>query len=191
MLENYSKYLASLCKKFAKENDVFDIVIYGSIMKGKDDARDVDILLIFKEKKLNERVEISQKLKEILRKKRLHVDIKSINITELFEKEFLARQGILVEGLSLVYGINMSQRLGFESYSLFTYKLTNLNHNEKTKFTYALIGRTSEGMIKQLQAKPLGKGAIIVPIDKSIIFESFLNRWNINYKKSNILISLL
>ena len=187
MLEDYARYLASVCKKFAKGNDVFDIVLYGSIVKGKEDAEDIDLLLIFKEKKLNERVEISQRLKEILRKKIPNIDIKSINLVELFEKEFLARQGMLVEGLSLLHDMKISKRLGFESYALFTYKLTNLNHNEKTKFTYALIGRTSKGMIKQLTAKPLGKGAIIVPTDKSIIFENFLQRWNINYKKNNIL----
>jgi len=119
------------------------------------------------------------------------IDIKTINLLELFEKEFLARQGIFIEGYSLLHNVVFSERLGFESYALFTYNLKNLSHNEKTKFTYALIGRNSEGMIKELNAKPLGKGAIIVPIKNSLVFEDFLQKWKINYKKKDILISLI
>jgi len=190
MPENYLKYLESACKKFSKKHDLFDIVLYGSSMKGKEEARDIDLLLIFKEKKLKERTDISQELKEIL-KKIGKIDIKTINFEELFEKEFLARQGILIEGYSLLYNTPFSKRLGFKGYALFTYGLKNLDHNEKTKFTYALIGRKSQGIIKQLSAEPLGKGAIIIPIENSLIFEDFLQKWKINYNKKNILISLL
>lgn len=191
MLENYLKYLTSECKKFAKKYDVFDIVIYGSAMKGKEKARDIDLLLIFKGRKLKERVDISQELKEILHKKIEKIDIKTINLEELFEKEFLARQGIFVEGYSLLHEIDFSKKLGFIGYALFTHNLKNLNHNEKTKFTYALIGRNSQGMIKQLNAEPLGKGAILVPIKNSLIFENFLQKWKLDYKKKIILVSLL
>lgn len=191
MLENYLKYLISECKKFAKKYDVFDIVLYGSAVKGKEKARDIDLLLIFKERKLKERANISQELKDILHKKIEKIDIKTINLEELFEKEFLARQGIFVEGYSLLYCTAFSKKLGFIGYALFTYNLKNLDHNEKTKFTYALIGRNSQGMKKQLNAEHLGKGAITIPIENSLIFEDFLQKWKINYKKKHILVSLL
>lgn len=191
MLKDYSEYLESVCKKFAKKHNIFDIVLYGSAVKGKEEARDVDILLIFKEKKLKERTDISQELKDVLHKRIEKIDIKTINLEGLFEKEFLARQGIFIEGYSLLYNIPLSKKLGFKGYALFTYNLKNLNHNEKTKFTYALIGRKSQGIIKQLNAEPLGKGAIIVPIENSLIFEDFLQKWKINYDKKNILVSLL
>ncbi len=191
MLKNYLKYLTSVCKKFANQNNIFDIVLYGSAVKGKQEARDIDILLIFLENKLKERTNIAQKLKGILKKRIKKIDIKTINLPELFEKDFLARQGIFIEGHSLLYNIKFSRRLGFESYSLFTYNLKNLNHNEKTKFTYALIGRIKKGIIKQLNAIHLGKGAIIIPIKNSLIFEEFLKTWKINYNKKNILISLI
>jgi len=191
MSENYSKYLESVCKKFSKKHDLFDIVLYGSSAKGKDEARDIDILLVFKEKKLKERTDISQELKEILYKKIEKIDIKTINLEELFEKEFLARQGVLIEGYSLLYNTPFSKKLGFKGYALFTYNLKNLDHNRKTKFTYALIGRKSQGIIKQLSAEPLGKGAVIIPIENSLIFEDFLQKWEINYNKKSILVSLL
>lgn len=191
MLKNYLEHLESVCKKFSKKHNLFDIVLYGSAAKGKEEARDVDILLIFKEKKLKERTDISQELKEILHKRIEKIDIKTINLEGLFEKGFLARQGILIEGYSLLHNIPLSKKLGFKGYALFTYNLKNLNHNEKTKFTYALIGRKSQGIIKQLNAEPLGKGAIIVPVENSLIFEDFLQKWKINYNKKNVLVSLL
>ena len=189
MLENYLEHLRSVCKKFARENNIFDIVLYGSAVKGKLEIRDVDVMLIFLNRILKERAEIAQKLKETL--KEISADIKTINLNELFARDFLARQGIFIEGYSLLQNKPFSERLGFAGFSLFTYNLRGLNHNEKTKFTYALIGRKREGMLKQTDAEPLGKGAVIIPIKNSLIFEEFLQKWGINYKKKNILISLL
>lgn len=191
MLENYLKYLTLVCKKFARKNDILDIVLYGSAVKSKEEIRDIDILLIFLNKKLKERIDIAQNLKSILRRKIKSIDIKTINLIELFERDFLARQGILIEGYSLLHNIEFSKRLGFEGHALFTYNLKNLNHNEKTKFTYVLIGRNKEGIIKQLSAKPLGKGAVRVPIKNSLIFEEFLKKWKINYDKKDILTPII
>lgn len=191
MLNSYLKYLISECKKFAKEHDVFDIILFGSASKGKTDARDIDIILLFNEKPLKERIEIAQKLKEILKKKISNLDIKTANLKELFEEEFLARQSILTEGFSLIHNTPFSKTLGFEGYALFSYNLKNLNHNEKTKFTYALIGRNSAGVLKNLKAVPLGKGAVMIPIKDSLNFERFLNEWKINYIKKSILVSAI
>lgn len=191
MLKDYLKYLVLVCKKFAKQHDIFDIVLYGSAIKGKEEPCDIDILLIFQKIKLKKRTDIAQQFKGVLKKKIKKVDIKTINLSELFEKEFLARQGIFIEGYSLLYDVPISKRFGFGSYVLFTYGLKNLNHGEKTKFTYALIGRKRKGIIEQLDTKHLGKGVVIVPINNSLIFEAFLQRWEVSYKKKNILISLL
>jgi predicted nucleotidyltransferase len=183
--------LESESKNF-KNKDIFDIVLYGSLIKGKIEARDIDILLIFHEKSLKERAEIAREFKEKISEKINSLDIKTINLLELFESDFLARQSILAEGYSLISNIPLSEKIGFLSYALFTYNLKNLNHNEKTKFIYSLIGRNkSPGILKKLNANPLGKGVILLPINNSSIFEDFLKKWKINYVKKNILISEL
>jgi predicted nucleotidyltransferase len=174
-------------KKFAKENSIFDIVLYGSNVKGKLDSNDIDILVIFENEPLKKRSSLSQEFKSKI-KGNLNLDIKTINLIEFFEKDFLARQGVLIEGYSLLNKENFSERMGFKGYSIFTYSLKNLDHNNKTKFTYALIGRRKEkGILKQVNAIPLGKGAVKIPIENSIIFEDFLKEWNIMFKKENIL----
>lgn len=188
MLKNY---LNSAVKKFVKKDEVFDVVLYGSAVKGKEEPGDIDVVFIFWDKSLKERLEINQKFKDIVKDKIKKLDVKSINFQDLFDNNNLARQGILIEGYSLLRGINLSQRFGFYGYALFSYKLKNLNHNEKTKFTYALIGRNSEGMVKKVKGEQLGKGVIMVPIENSLFFQDFLDKWKVIYKKKNILVSLL
>ena len=172
--KDYLKFLESKSKSFEKDKGIFDIVVYGSNVKGKIEARDIDILIIFKEKPLEERVEITQRFKEKICKEIGKLDIKTINLSELFETNFLARQAILTEGYSLVNRIPFSEKW-ILSYSLFTYKLKNLSHNDKTKFTYSLIGRgKNQGIFKKLNAKPLGKAVILLPIqNSSFFFEDF------------------
>lgn len=192
MQKDYLKFLESESKSLKRDRSIFDIVLYGSSVRGKIDSRDVDILIIFKEKPLIERAEIAQKFKEKINKKSDELDIKTITLSELFESDFLARQSILSEGYSLVNGAPFSERMGFLSYSLFTYHLRNLDHNNKTKFTYSLIGRgKNQGISKKLNAKPLGKGAVLLSIENSSFFEDFLKKWKINYNKRNILVSQL
>lgn len=190
--KDYLKLLESESKAFEKNKDIFDIVIYGSNVKGKLEAGDIDILIIFKEKPLKERVEITQQFKEKITDGKSKIDIKTINLSELFETNFLARQAILTEGYSLIKSVPFSEKIGFLSYALFTYKLKNLNHNDKTKFTYSLIGRGKNiGVLKKLNAKPLGKGVVLLPIQHISFFEDFLKKWKIDYNKKNILISEL
>ena len=192
MQKDYSRFLESESKNFGMDKDIFDIIVYGSIIKGKIEARDIDILIIFKEKPLNERAVITQRFKEKISKKIGNPDIKTINLSELFGANFLARQSILTDGYSIIDRMPLSKKMGFLSYSLFTYNLKNLDHNNKTKFTYSLIGRgKNQGILKKLNSKPLGKGAVLLPIQNSSFFEDFLKEWKINYNKKNILMSEL
>lgn len=187
MQKEFLNYLISESKKFVKSHKIFDIVLYGSSIKGKPNANDIDILIIFENETLKKRAETSQELKESL-KKQFKIDIKTINLKELFEEEFLARQGILTTGYSLLHNEEFARRMGFKGFSIFTYNLKNMNHREKTRFTYALIGRRNQkGIIKQINAIPLGKGAVKVPIKESLFFEEFLSEWKVNYTKKDIL----
>jgi len=187
MQKKFLKHLVSISKEFAKNHKIFDIILYGSIIKGKLNANDIDILIIFENEVLKKRTEISQELKEIF-KRQFKTDIKTINLKEIFEMEFLARQGILTTGYSLLHNEEFAKRMGFKGFSIFTYNLKNMNHTEKTKFTYALIGRRDQnGIIKQINAIHLGKGVVKVPIKESILFEEFLSEWKINYNKKEIL----
>lgn len=185
MLKNLKKYLESE----KKDKTIFDIIIYGSYVKGKEDSRDIDILVIFLEGSLKERLVKIQKIKSKLKNKikNKKIDIKEILLKELFSPHFLARTGILIEGISIFKNKKFSETLGFKSYTLFWYNLKNLNHTQKVKFNYILAGRNKKGMIEKLKGERLVNGAIKIPIDNSIIFEEILKTNNIHFFKKNIL----
>ena len=155
--EEYLKLLEKESKILKKNKEIFDILLYGSGAKGKRKINDVDIIFIFKNQSLEKRLEITQKFKKKVSKIK-NLDIKSINLIELFDKTFLARQGILVEGISLINKKPFSKRMGFEGFGLFTYGIKNLTNTQKVKLTFALNGRRGEeGMLKKLNAKTLSK----------------------------------
>ncbi|MFH1065406.1 MAG: nucleotidyltransferase domain-containing protein [Nanoarchaeota archaeon] len=191
MQKDYLSFLKSECNKLAKSKGIFDIVLYGSAAKGKEEPGDIDLLLIFREVSLKERAETAQNFKEKLGNKPEGVDIKTINLHELFESDFLARQAVLVEGYSLLHNMPFCETMGFKGYALFTYSLKGLTQNEKTRFVYALSGRIKKGIISELKAEPLGRGAVIAPISNSLRFEAFMQKWHLNYKKKSIMVSLL
>lgn len=188
MQKDYLSYLESNINKIKKEIPFFDAVVFGSIVKGSLNPSDLDLVLIFENKSLKERVELASKVKSKLNLKEIKLDLQTINLSELFEKNFLARQSILIEGYSLIHRKNFSEVLGFKGFSIFSYNLSGLNHLEKTKFIYALIGRNSPGLVKKCSGKSLGRGCFLIPVENSLIFEDFLKKWKINYTRSDCLI---
>jgi len=190
MLKKYQKLLKSICNKFKKKHkDVADVVIYGSSVKGKINSRDTDIMVIFFSTELKIRLEYVQELKNQLRVSLESIDVKSMNFSDFFDCAFLARQGILIEGISLIDQKPLSEKLGFKGYALITYNLANLSHTEKIRFNYALNGRKGIGVLQDLKGISLGKGVVQIPIVNSLTFEEFLEKWNIKYKSKHALIS--
>jgi len=190
MLKKYQKLLGLICNKFKrKHKDIIDIVIYGSSAKGKIKSRDIDIVAIFLKTELKTRLEIIQELKKQVRVSLESVDVKSMNLIDFFDSTFLARQGILIEGISLIDKKPLSEKLGFKSYAIIIYNLANLSHTEKIKFNYALNGRKRMGVLQDLRGISLGKGVVQVPIINSLTFEEFLEKWNIQYKSKHAMVS--
>ena len=176
------------CLASEKDESVVDIVLYGSAAR-QDDARDVDILVIFKAGTLRERLEhlarIKAKVKTVLTGRIL--DIKQITLAELFSPAFLARQGVLLDGVSLRDGAPFCERLGFESFALFSYVLKDLSHAQKVKFNYLLAGRGGIGMLQRVKGQRLAAGAAKVPRQAAAIFEEILRRNKIKYTRSDVL----
>ncbi len=171
-----------------KDKTIFDIIIYGSFVKGKNVPNDIDILVIFLQNDLRERLDKIQEIKNKLKNLNINIDIKQILLTELFSSEFFARTGVLVEGVSIFKNKKLSEVLGFKAYTLFWYSITNLTHTEKVKFNYILAGRNSlQGIVKDLNGERLVNGAIKIPIEKTLEFEEILNSSKVQYKKKDIL----
>ncbi|MEK6901664.1 MAG: nucleotidyltransferase domain-containing protein [Nanoarchaeota archaeon] len=179
--------LRKCLKAEKRDNHIFDIVLYGSAAKGKIDPQDIDILVIFREGTLKERL---AKLQDIKTKIKLEkkTDLKAILWEELFGDEFFARAGIFLEGISVFDGRTIAEKTGFSAATIFTYSLKEKSHTEKVKFNYVLSGRNTAGIVKKLQGKHLAPGVILIPIKHSPEFEDVLRMHKINYQAKNILV---
>ena len=82
--KRYLKSLESISKKFSEKEKLFDIILYGSAVKGKDEPRDIDIVLIFFDKEIRERLDLAQNFKKYL-PKTLRFDIQTLNVNDFFD----------------------------------------------------------------------------------------------------------
>ena len=188
MSGDYPKSLVSRCREFRKRNrEILDIIIYGSSVTGKSKPRDLDILLLFKDLNLDKRLEMSQEFKRTVRDEFPRADVKSMNLPDFLDRNFLARQGVILSGVSLITKERISERFGFRAYSIFSYTLADMDHNQKTKFNYALNGRTGPGMLKSLKGISLGRGSVKIPMEGGSEFEEFLEGWKVKYRKEQSL----
>ncbi|HIH31476.1 TPA: nucleotidyltransferase domain-containing protein [Candidatus Woesearchaeota archaeon] len=173
--------------KSEKNKSVFDIVLYGSATRSEQRYNDIDIAVIFLEGDLNYRLEAIEKIKDKVKPIVNKLDIKQMLLKDFFSASFLARTGIILEGISLLDGIKISEKLGFRSYGIFFYTLDGLNHTEKIKFNYILSGRTTKGLLDQLKGTRMTSGAIKILVENSLIFKEVLDKHKIKYSWKKIL----
>lgn len=184
MLKELKKCLASE----KKNRGIHDIVLYGSFVRGRDCAGDIDILVIFLEGSLQERLAQTQEIKHKLKNTvQVKADVKQILIQDLFSESFFARTGIVAEGISIFRNKLFCETLGFKSGVLFWYALDSLSHAQKVRFNYILAGRKSKGIIELFGGERIVSGAVKIPVAKSEEFEAVLKANRVTYKKKNIL----
>lgn len=177
-------------KKFYKKNiaDILDILIFGSAVKGKLHPKDIDMLLVFRNKT---KIDLEYELRKQLEKLNLKIkfEITPQTYSGLFNTQFLARESILSEAYSIIHNCSFAKSFGYQSYEMFMYNLTSLTASQKMMFNYALYGRNScTGLLKTLEGIKLSKSVVLIPINKSSETIDFLNGWKIKYNHARILI---
>ena len=163
-------------KKYKEE--IKDIILFGSSLRGKSEPEDIDILILFN-KKINKEIEYEFKKQ---------VSIKNISLiskTEdaLHDPSFSAREAILFEGYSLIKKHLISSQSGFDSLGMFIYYTKEFTNVKKTRFYHALNGRRgSPGVIDLLKAIKLSNNIIVVPLEKIEEAKEFFEQQNIEFK---------
>ena len=187
LLKN-TKLLSKIYRIYEEnENEILDIVIFGSFVKGKDKPKDIDVLLIYKSK-IN--AELSHNIKKEFEAFNLEVDLVSKAYNDLFKSAFVARESYLSEGYSLVQKNFIAGGLGFKPMILLKYDISNLNKSERMRFYYSLYGRNAEGMIEKLKLFKFSERILISPVDESEEAKEYLDSWGIKYLEVPVLIPL-
>ena len=179
MILNNMALKKALKKIIEKHTEIDDIILFGSVIRGKEKPGDIDILVIFKIRIVKE---IEYSIRKEIEKKYENVSIISKTQTTFHDPAFDARESILFEGKSLVHERTIAEQYGYNSVGMFKYYFTNWSKLQKTKYYYALNGRDSQkGIAEQLGCIKLADGVILVPINKIEEFRSFLELWKLEY----------
>ena len=176
----------SLKEVIKKHKDVEDILIFGSVVRGKEKFEDIDILVLFKTK-------IDKNTEYIIRKEfEKHynkISITSKTIKTAIDPSFDARESILFEGFSLISKDNLAKKYGFVSLGMFKYDFKGWNTLKKTKFYHALNGRKGKkGILHMLNCIKISNNLLLSPLDKIEQTKEFLESWGIEYAYIPIII---
>jgi len=159
-------------RKLIKDKDVYDIVLFGSFVKGKNMSRDIDIAVISE--------------KDIEDVRGFHVS--KLNIKDFFKPVSLVKT-LLREGYSLKKGMAFSEVYGFKNKCLFKYDLRELSPSEKVRAVGFLKGRGKEkGLVLEKDGEWINNQVFFSPVIFESIFERFFLNNKIKFKKYFILI---
>ena len=160
-------------KEYLKDKDILDIIVFGSFIKGKADAKDIDIAII-SEKSL------------ILNLKGFHISI--IKPQDFFINHPSLINTLLREGFSLKNNKSFSEIYSFSNKVLFAYKLENLNASEKVKIVSVLRGKNKKrGLVEQEGGSWLAHQVFFIPVEKEHIFSQFFINFKVKFFKSYML----
>ena len=157
------KQLAKRLKKVL-DDEIIDIIIFGSYTKGSIHPNDLDIAIIAKHK--IDRNKISAALEKSIDKK-IHLHIVTIEDYDKFLFISLIREGYSVKHRKYLYEVYR-----IKPAVLFHYSLKSLTASQKVMFTRGL--HNFKGIEK------IANRVVLVPIDQSDEFLQFLKQWNID-----------
>ncbi|KHO46168.1 MAG: hypothetical protein QS99_C0009G0002 [archaeon GW2011_AR4] len=148
-----------------------DIIIFGSLAKGKASPSDVDIAIIGKDVALVNEVE--KTLSECA------VDIELLSTVSLLSTR-LGFQ-LFLEGYSVRSKAFIKDLFKISPRKIYLYDTKHLVHVRKVLFNRAL-----KMNLEEVKGEKLGSGAVMIPLDRSSYFEEFLDVWGLKYKTKEV-----
>lgn len=157
-------------KEIITNKEVLDVILFGSVVKGKSEPRDIDIAIISEDE--------------------LNISLKGFHISQVKPKEFFINPPTIIttllrEGYSLKYKKYLAESLRFENKVLFYYTLEGLNPSEKVRAVNFLRG--DKGIIQENKGVWLANQVFTIPIESENLIEKFLINSKIKFKKSFVL----
>lgn len=160
-------------KKYLNNKEILDIIIFGSVIKGKENPEDIDIAVVT-------RKEFKTTLPGF------HV---SVLKPEDFFKPLSLSHTLLREGYSLKNEKFFSELYKFSNKVLFRYELISLSPSLKVKVVNVLRGKNEKaGMVEENSGEWLSNQVFLSPIEKEYLFEGFFLNMGVKFNKFFVLI---
>ncbi len=154
------KQLVKKLKKFLKNENIVDILIFGSSVKGKIKTKDLDLAILIKSE-----ININEEIRNIFDK----VDINYFKISNYDNPLWIT---LIKEGYSVKHNAYLHEVYRIKPSKLFKYSLKELTNSKKVMF---------ERAIKKFKfINKLSNRVVLVPINHSGEFEDFLKLWGLD-----------
>ena len=177
--------------KLNYNKDVIDIVQFGSSVfeLNREEARDIDIAVIFNSISLKEQLKEAQKIKKQLEKySEIPIHINSFDFYSFFDKSNFARQGIIFYGRSLLSKDYFAKRFGFIPKLQIFYFLDKLPKKDKVRLHYTLRGKSGKyGLLRKYKGELVSPGVIEVFPEFEKIFVDVISNVTKDFKIKRIL----
>ena len=173
----------SLVKKWIKQNNIIDVILFGSFVRGKTKARDIDLCILIKDEDEKRSIDLTDSLSKLV----LNSHVNILTLSDIMGGNALVKT-LMHEGISIKTKKRFSGSFGFSNKSLFMYNLKDFSPSKRVRFHYMLKGRKSEGVLKEVEGKFIGTGSILVPTSKEDILKEVFEQWNVDYKIERILV---
>ena len=157
-------------KDLIKDKEIYDLILFGSFVKGKESPNDIDIAII------------SEKKDFLV--KGFHISV--ISPQDFFKPISLIKT-LLQEGYSLKKNKFFSEIYGFRNKCLFRYELSGLSASKKVTFVNFLKGK-GKGLVLEKEGEWISNQVFLCPIEAEYIFEQFFINSKIKFKKFYCLI---
>ena len=176
-------------RQWVIKNNVWDVILFGSSMKGSLSPRDADLCIIIKDDDEKKSLDLVDSLGKLTDNFKLKFHINILTSSSFISGNTLAKT-LLNEGHSIKRNEGFSSVFGFENKSLFVYTLKHFSPSKRVKFHYLLRGRYgSKGILNEAQGRFLGAGSILVPTEKEDLLKAIFDKWDVKYKINRVLIS--
>ena len=160
--------------KYLKDKDILDVILFGSVIKGKSSPSDIDIAMITQ--------------------KEIKADISGFHISVLKPEDFFVSPSSLVntllrEGFSIKSERFFSEKYKFLNRVMFVYELKDLNPSIKVKIVNILRGKKNTmSLVKERGGRWVANRVFVVPINEEHIFERIFLNFKVKFNKFYILI---
>ena len=179
------KELHSIAKSLNLD-EVLDVVVIGSVLRGKAEPKDVDVLLIFKSKT---NTDVAHELRKKMEKHFAVVEVVQVTYAQLLSPAFKARSAYLF-GYSILYESFISEAMGYGAKVLFKYSLEGFAQTKRMRLQYALYGRDSKsGIARLLELEKFAPTIFLCPLGNAERFKEFLEQWGIVHEQYPVLFS--
>jgi predicted nucleotidyltransferase len=152
-----------------KYKTIDDIIVFGSIVKGSSEPKDLDVGLMLKDES------DIRNIKESIRLISKEADIEIID--SIYNPLWVV---LMREGFSVKKNKFLFELYKIEPMVLYKYSLKKLTPVQKVQFT-----RGFKEVLKNMRAKVLSRSIVLVPIDRKAEFDDFLNTWSLTYETQN------